>query len=144
MLGHLCLVCIFAVLWLISIPIWKPFLKYVMNVSEYETVFKIVLIQTGFYITFLFNSCIFDSTFYGLGKTNFMLIQSVCIDGLYYGIIFILYVKGVFVPSLIGISLMFGIGMLLDFIPTMLLYVYMLKKEKLNIDFRLNHQTIEC
>ncbi len=110
-----------------------------MNVSEYETVFKIVLIQTGFYITFLFNSCIFDSTFYGLGKTNFMLIQSVCIDGLYYGIIFILYVKGVFVPSL-----MFGIGMLLDFIPTMLLYVYMLKKEKLNIDFRLNHQTIEC
>lgn len=25
-----------------------------------------------------------DSTFYGLGKTNYMLIQPICIDSLYY------------------------------------------------------------
>mgnify|MGYP000056640201 FL=1 len=135
--GYLVLVSIFAIVWLVSIPLWKPFLKYVMNVAEYETVFKITLIETGFYLTFLFNSCIFDSTFYGVGKTNYMLFQSFCIDGLYYGVLFILYLTGVFVPTLFGICLMFGIGMALDFIPTMILYLRMLKKEQIQIDFRL-------
>lgn len=126
--GYLVLVTIFAVAWLASIPLWKPFLKYVMNAGEYETVFKITLLETGFYITFLFNSCIFDSTFYGLGKTKYMLFQSICIDGLYYDILFILYLTGVFVPTLLGICLMFGTGMALYFIPTMILYLRMLKK----------------
>lgn len=131
------MVSVFAVLWLAGIPLWKPFLRFVLNVSEYETVFRIVLVQTGFYLTYLFNSCIFDSTFYGLGKTNYMLIQSVCIDGAYYGFMFILYVTDIFVPTLTGISLMFGIGMALDFLPAMILYARLLKKRGLKIDFRL-------
>lgn len=139
--GYLVLVSIFAVAWLVSIPLWKPFLKHVMNVGEYETVFKITLIEIAFYITFLFNSCIFDSTFYGVGKTKYMLFQSICIDGLYYGILFILYLTGVFVPTLLGICLMFGIGMALDFIPTMFLYLRMLKKEQIKLDFRLEFST---
>lgn len=141
--GYLVLVSIFAIIWLISIPLWKPFLQYVMNVEEYETVFKIVLLETGFYITFLFNSCIFDSTFYGIGKTNYMLIQSMCIDGFYYGVMFVLYLTGVFVPTLLGICLMFGIGMALDFIPTLCLYLRMLKKEKIKIDFQLESKRNE-
>ncbi|MCF7931340.1 MAG: hypothetical protein K9L02_07520 [Acholeplasmataceae bacterium] len=136
--GYLVLTGIFAIVWLLSIPLWKPFLKNVMNVTDYEIVSNIVLIQTGFYLTFIFNSSIFDSTFYGLGKTNYMLIQSICIDGFYYGIAFILYITGVFTPSLLGISLMFGIGMTLDFIPTMILYRRMLNNNKIKIDFRLD------
>ena len=141
--GYLCLIGIFAIIWLATIPAWKPFLKYVMNAAEYETVFHIVLLETAFYMTFIFNSCIFDSTFYGLGKTQYMLIQSVCIDGGYYGLVFILYLTDVFVPSLTGICLMFGIGMALDFIPTMILYIRMLKKENLKIDFKLENAPTE-
>ena len=133
--GYICLASIFVVIWLLSIPLWKPFLQFVMNVSEYETVFNIVLLETGFYMTYIYNSTIFDSTFYGLGKTNYMLIQSLCIDGLYYGIMFILYLTGIFVPSLLGICLMFGIGMALDFIPAMIIYILMLKKENIKINF---------
>lgn len=135
--GYLCLTAIFAILWFLSIPLWKPFLKYAMNAAEYETVMKIVLIETPFYITYLFNCCIFDSTFYGLGKTNYMFLQSVCVDGVYYGVLFVLYLTGIFVPSLLGICLMFGIGMALDFIPALFLYLRVLKKEGLKIDFRL-------
>lgn len=137
--GYISLVMIFALVWLVSILLWKPFLKYVMNAAEYETVYKIVLIETGFYMTFLFNSCIFDSTFYGLGKTNYMLIQSMCIDGFYYGVMFVLYLSGIFVPTLLGICLMFGIGMALDFVPTLILYIRLLKKENIKIDFRLEN-----
>lgn len=135
--GYIALTSIFAIAWLLSIPLWKPFLKYVMNVSEYESVFNIVLLQTAFYLTFLFNSSIFDATFYGRGKTQYMLIQSICIDVFYYGIMFILFLTDVFVPSLSNIAIMFGVGMLLDFIPTLIIYVYMLRKENIKIDFRL-------
>ena len=135
--GYLIFATIFAAAWLISIPTWKPFLRYVMNVKEYETVYKITLIQTGFYLTFIFNNGIFDATFYGRGKTNYMLIQSLCIDVFYYGIMFILFLTDVFKPTLLSISLMFGIGIALDFIPTMILYFVMLKKENIKIDFKL-------
>jgi Na+-driven multidrug efflux pump len=136
--GYLMLASIFGIFWLLSIPLLKPFLQYVMNVQEYNIVFEIVLIQTIFYLTFIFNSCIFDSTFYGLGKTNYMLIQSICIDGFYYGIAFIFYITGVFVPTLIGISLLFGIGMVMDLIPTLILYIKLLRKKQIKIDFKLN------
>lgn len=135
--GYIALTSIFAIAWLLSIPLWKPFLKYVMNVTEYESVFNIVLLQTAFYLTFMFNSSIFDATFYGRGKTQYMLIQSICIDVFYYGIMFILFLTDVFVPSLSNIAIMFGFGMLLDFIPTLIIYVYMLRKENIKIDFRL-------
>ncbi|KAH7818435.1 putative multidrug transporter [Monocercomonoides exilis] len=135
--GYLCMATLFALLWLVSIPLWKLFLRYVLNCSEYNKVFNVVLIETGFYVTFIFNSTVFDSTFYGLGKTGYMLIQSICIDGFYYGILFILYLTGVYKPTLNGICLMFGIGMGLDFIPTFILYVRLLVKKGIKIDFKL-------
>jgi len=131
-LGYITLTVIFAAIWLLSIPLWKPFLKYVMNTSNYEIVYYIVTLQTVFYITFIFNR-ICDSTFYGLGRTDYMLIQSLCIDVFYYGIAFLLFLNGIFVPSLLSISLLFGIGMTLDFIPTAILYFRMLKKMKMRI-----------
>ena len=133
--GYICMAALFCIVWLASIPLWKPFIRTILNAAEYEKVYKIALIQTGFYLTYLFNSCIFDSTFYGLGKTKYMLLQSVCIDGIYYGIMFILYITGIFVPTLTGIALMFGIGMALDFIPTMILYRRVLKKGHIRILF---------
>ena len=136
--GYLMLDLLFAILWVISIPLWKMFLKIVMNAKDYETVYYITLIETGFYMTFLFNSYIFDSTFYGLGKTNYMLYQSLCIDVVYYGIMFILYKTKVFKPTLKRIALMFGFGMLLDFLPTLVLYILMMKRENIKIDFDLS------
>jgi hypothetical protein len=131
-LGYIILSTIFVIIWLISIPFWKPFLKYIMNINDYETVYYIVIVQTIFYITFIYNK-ICDSTFYGIGRTDYMLIQSICIDVCYYGIAFILYLNKIFVPSLLTISLMFGIGMALDFIPTVILYFRMLNKMNMKI-----------
>jgi Na+-driven multidrug efflux pump len=131
-LGYITLTTIFAVFWLLSIPLWKPFLKNIMNVNNFETVFYIATLQTVFYLTFIFNR-ICDSTFYGVGRTDYMLIQSICIDVFYYGIAFILYLNNIFIPTLFSISMLFGIGMTLDFIPTAILYFRMLKKMNMKI-----------
>jgi uncharacterized membrane protein YedE/YeeE len=130
--GYFIVVTIIVIAWLISIPVWKPFLQYVMNVSEYEKVYGIVTLQLVFYITFAYNS-IMDSTFYGVGKTNYMLYQSLIIDVFYYGIAFILYITKSFTPTLTTISLMFGIGMVLDFIPTTILYRKLLREKQIQI-----------
>jgi Na+-driven multidrug efflux pump len=130
--GYFIVVTIIVIAWLISIPVWKPFLQYVMNISEYEKVYGIVTLQLVFYITFAYNS-IMDSTFYGVGKTNYMLYQSLLIDVFYYGIAFILYITKSFTPTLTTISLMFGIGMVLDFIPTAILYRKLLRENQIQI-----------
>ena len=130
--GYFVVVTIIVIAWLITIPVWKPFLQYVMNVSEYEKVYGIVTLQLVFYITFAYNS-IMDSTFYGVGKTNYMLYQSLCIDVFYYGVMFILYITHMFTPTLTTISLMFGGGMLLDFIPTAILYRKLLHEKQIRI-----------
>ena len=135
-LGYIVVTTIFSILWLVSIPLWKPFLIYIMNVKEYETVIYICLIQTAFYILYMYN-CIFDGTIYGRGKTLYMLIQSICTNFVYYVVMFILWKTGVFIPTLLSISLMFGIGMAFDLIPTIGCYVYLLKKENVRIDWKL-------
>lgn len=135
--GYLLLTTIFGVFWIASIPLWQPFIQYVLNIDSYKAVFNIVLMQTGFYIVYLFNN-VFDSTFYGVGKTNYMLIQSIIINVGYYGTMFILYLTKVFVPTLASISIMFGLGLVLDFIPTMIIYIYMLKKNHIHIQFNFN------
>jgi Na+-driven multidrug efflux pump len=131
-LGYIVITTIFSILWFVSIPLWKPFLEYVMNVQNYDTVIYVCLVQSGFYIAYMFN-CIFDGTIYGRGKTLYMLIQSICTNCVYYVIMFILWKCGIFVPTLLSISLMFGIGMALDLIPTVGCYVYLLKKENVKI-----------
>ena len=76
---------------------------------------------------------VFDATFYGLGKTNYMLFESVVTNTIYYGGAFILYLCGVWIPSLIGIALLFGIGNAFDAIVSLVAYMFLLKKKRINI-----------
>ena len=119
--GYLTLTTILSLLWLASIPLWKFFLQRVMNIEDYQLVFMIVLIQTPFYIVFLFNNLL-DSTLCGAGRLDYLLVQTLLINGIYYGGLFILYLLGIFRPGLTGICLMFGFGMALDLIPTIIQY----------------------
>ena len=68
-----------------------------------------------------------------LSKTNYMLFESVVTNTIYYGIAFILYLCGVWTPSLIGIALLFGIGNAFDAIVSLVAYTYLLKKRNINI-----------
>ena len=66
------------------------------------------------------------------GKTH-MLFESVVTNTIYYGIAFILYITGVWTPSLVGIALLFGIGNAFDSVVSLVAYVFLLRKEKINI-----------
>ena len=131
-LGYFVITLAICVLWCITIPLWKPFMEHVLNFSDVDKLFELVMVLLGFYMLYAFQN-VFDSTFYGLGKTYYMLFESVVTNTLYYGTAFILYLCGVWEPSLIGIALLFGIGNAFDAIVSLVAYAYLLKKKKINI-----------
>ena len=131
-LGYFGLTAIISVLWFISVPLWKPFMANVLQFNDVNKLFELVLVLVGFYVLYAFQN-VFDSVFYGLGKTNYMLFESVVTNTVYYGVAFILYLTGVWTPSLIGIALLFGIGNAFDSIVSLGAFAYLLKKEKINI-----------
>lgn len=100
-------------LWLLSVPGWEWFLSVVVGVDNSEDVFELVLFQIAFYIVFSFNHML-DSYFYGVGRTDLMLYQSILVNIFYYGGAFILYISDVFVPDLYSVALLFGGGIVID------------------------------
>ena len=100
-----------------------------MNVEDSDVVTHLVLISLVFYVLFAYNNVI-DSIFYGLGKTNYMLFQSLVINIVYYGLMFVLYVTKIYVPTLDKIALMFAGGTALDSVLTYFIYIWMVKKNK--------------
>ncbi len=131
-IGYFVITAVICILWCVSIPLWKPFMTYVLNFSDVDKLFELVMVLLGFYMLFAFQN-VFDSTFYGLGKTNYMLFESLVTNVIYYGGAFILYICGVWEPTLIGIALLFGIGNAFDSIVSLAAYVFLLKKKKISI-----------
>lgn len=131
-LGYFGVTAIISALWFVSIPLWKPFMTHVLLFSDVDKLFELTLILVGFYVLYAVQN-VFDSTFYGLGKTNYMLFESVVTNTIYYGIAFILYATKVWTPSLAGIALLFGIGNAFDSIVSLVAYGFLLKREKINI-----------
>ena len=90
------------------------------------------MVLFGFYILYAIQN-VFDCTFYGLGKTHYMLFESVVTNTIYYGAAFVLWECGVWTPSLINIALLFGIGNAFDTIVSLAAYVFLLKKQHINL-----------
>lgn len=132
-LGYFMITFIVAIIWGALIPIYKPFMEYLLNYSDADKLFNLVImILLGFYILFAIQN-VFDSTFYGLGKTNYMLFKSIIDNVVYYGIAYILYKCNIWTPSLVSIALLFGIGMAFDFVVSLFAYLFLLRKHKISI-----------
>lgn len=131
-LGYFSITLIISALWFATIPLWKPFMTYVLGFTDVDKLFNLVMLLVSFYVLYAVQN-VFDSTFYGLGKTNYMLFESVVTNTIYYGIAFVLYATNVWTPTLSGIALLFGIGNAFDSVVSMVAYAFLLKKEKINI-----------
>ncbi len=131
-LGYFAVTIIVCLVWCITIPFWKGFMSKVLQFNEVDKLYNLVMVLLGFYVLYALQN-IFDCEFYGLGKTNYMLFESVATNTIYYGIAFILYLKGIWVPTLMGIALLFGIGNAFDSIVSGGAFAYLLKKKKINI-----------
>jgi Na+-driven multidrug efflux pump len=126
--GYINITTIIVLLWLVTMPLWSSFIKNIMNIEDYQEVYHLVKISIIFYILYAYNN-IADSYFYGIGRTDFLLIQSLIVNTVEYGTLFILFRAGIYVPTLNTITLMFAAGIGIDSIITfIMLRVHLYKK----------------
>ena len=100
--------------------------------SDVDKLYNLVKLLLGFYVLYAVQN-VFDSEFYGLGKTNYLLFESLVTNIVYYGTAFILYLTDIWTPSLTGIALLFGIGNAFDSIVSGGAFAYLLRKKRINI-----------
>ena len=128
-LGYFVITGMIVLVWFVSMPVWEPFMKVVLGIAEPHKILYLTRLLVGFYVFYAVQN-VFDATFYGMGKTEYMLFESVVTNSIYYGIAFVLYVTGVWVPTLTGIAWMFGLGNVFDSVVSLGAYVVFLKREK--------------
>ena len=131
-LGYFAVTVIVCLVWFITIPGWKGFMANVLQFSDVDKLYNLVTLLLGFYVLYALQN-VFDCEFYGLGKTNYMLFESIVTNSIYYGIAFTLYLAGKWTPTLISIALLFGVGNAFDSIVSGGAFAYLLKKKKINI-----------
>lgn len=130
--SYLLMTVLFVILWLLSMPLWEMFLSSILKI-ENDTIIHLMTIQTIFYFVFMLNNSVFDATLTGLGLTKYLLWQSIIVNIGYYGVVFILYKLNVITMNLDNIAYVFGGGMIVDMIPTIILYLKALKNNNINI-----------
>lgn len=131
-LGYFVITGMIVIVWFVSMPAWEPFMKLALGIEEPHKILHLIRLLVGFYVLYAVQN-VFDATFYGMGKTKYMLFESVVTNSVYYGIAFVLYVTGVWTPTLMGIALLFGIGNAFDSVVSLGAYVVFLRKEKIHI-----------
>ena len=75
-IGYFVITTITILAWCILIPLYKPFMKHVLNFSDVNKLFELVMVLFGFYVLYALQN-VFDATFYGLGKTHYKLFESI-------------------------------------------------------------------
>lgn len=131
-LGYFAVTAIVCLVWFITIPGWKGFMANVLQFSDVDKLYNLVMVLLDFYVLYALQN-VFDCEFYGLGKTNYMLFESIVTNSIYYGIAFALYLAGKWTPTLMSIALLFGVGNAFDSIVSGGAFAYLLKKKKINI-----------
>ena len=70
--GYFAITAMTCLLWGVTIPLYKPFMQYVLNYSDVDKLFELVMVLFAFYVLYAFQN-VFDATFYGRGKTKYIL-----------------------------------------------------------------------
>lgn len=113
------LIMIFAI-WLITMPKWKSFISGSMA-SDGDVIMKIVLPLVPFYITYMI-SAVIDGWFVSHGRTIYNAINSLIVNVGYYGVIYLMFKRGMFAENMMFIIGMFGCGMLVHMVASILMY----------------------
>lgn len=102
-------------LWAVTIPLWTPFYRYAERLDNAHEIFLITIKLAPFYVAYA-GCAIIDSYFVGTGHTIYNAVNSLIINLVYYGIFFILYLTKAITFTMDVIILMFGFGMVVHLI----------------------------
>lgn len=136
------IVALFMVVWIAAVPGFEGFARFLSDDSELVayavTAFGIVFVP---YVIFSFNTVV-DAFFYGLGRTEYLAYQAIITNGTVYGVAFLLYVTGVWVPTFEGVMVLFSIGIVVDSIFTVAFLLKVLYLDHRRADLNLKGEAL--
>ena len=113
--------------WIASMPFWNWFLTGPMA-SDAGEILKIVCPLMPYYAAYTVSACI-DGWFISRGKTVYNMLNSAIVNVLYYGTVYVLFRQGFISMNLTAIVRMFGIGMAVHLVCSLIFYRYEQKLE---------------
>ena len=116
-------------IWIITIPFWSGFINNAMAVDS-NKIMPIVIMSMPFYLTYIVSAFI-DAWFISKGKTIYNMFISVIVNVIYYGIIYILFKNGIFTMNMNFIIYMFGGGMVVHMMLSIIIYLIEIKRVSL-------------
>ncbi|MBR3288384.1 MAG: hypothetical protein IKI71_01300 [Lachnospiraceae bacterium] len=113
-------------LWVITMPFWSVFINKAMSVDSNQII-PIVMMSIPFYLTYIVSAFI-DAWFISKGKTVYNMFISVIVNVVYYGVVYILFKNGIFTMNINFIIYMFGGGMVVHMILSIIIYLIEIKR----------------
>ena len=121
--NYLALTTLVLFIWLISVPLWEPMFTEVIDMDDPSAVLDILYKSVPFYVAYAF-SVILQSVLISVGKTNYVFYECLFVNFVYYGIVYGLFLAGVFTASMDFIILMFGVGLVVCLVIDVMLFLY--------------------
>ena len=121
--NYLALTGVVLVVWLVSVPLWNVLFTDVIGMEDPSAVLDILYKSVPFYVAYAL-SVIIQSVLISVGKTNLIFYECLFVNFVYYGIVYGLFLAGVFTASMDFIILMFGVGLVVCLVLDTLLYMY--------------------
>ena len=120
--NYLLLICGILVLWVVSMPLWGIMFENVLHMEEGGAVLNVLYKLVPFYVFYAF-STVFQGVLTSVGRTDYLLMESAVVNIVYYGVMYALFLNGVFEASLDFAIMLFGFGMVVCLILDIIFYV---------------------
>lgn len=115
-------VCVIVSVWIFTVPFWKLFIHNIMGINNDKDILNILYSLVPYYVCYIVAAMI-DAWFVSKGKTVYLFINSIVVNIVYYGIMYILFNIGIFTLDIYFVIHLFGLGMVLHMLLSILLYL---------------------
>jgi len=120
------------ILFLIYLIFSNSFLKNIMQLKDFTLITSIIKVSTIFYLFYMI-SLVIDNIFIAQNQSKYLFYISLIVNLIYYPIVYYLVKINFFIPSINFICYMFGIGMLIHMILSILFLYLSIKSKKITI-----------
>ncbi|MBQ3735756.1 MAG: hypothetical protein II855_02365 [Candidatus Methanomethylophilaceae archaeon] len=137
--NYLALTTMILVIWLISVPLWGYMFSDIIQAEDPSAITHILYLSVPFYVAYAY-SVILQAVMISVGKTRYIFYECLIVNFVYYGIVYGLYLMGVFEATMEFAILMFGVGLVVCLVLDVAFYVYSIKDVPKESICERNHQ----
>jgi len=121
--NYFVLVGIIVLIWLCTVPLWNFMFTNIVQADDPQGVLNILYMAVPFYVAYAFATVI-DGVLTSVGKVKYILWISLIVNIGYYGMVYSLFLFGIFEATIPFIITMFGGGMVVHLVFSVVFYLH--------------------